>query len=100
MNSFVFVLVLALLAVVVMSAGIALSAWQARRRALDRWLIPYLRQSGKRRPARAGEPVHLLLCVADHFEPLQGNTAPAVARARVDAWAREYPRLFGGFRDS
>jgi hypothetical protein len=48
---------------------------------------------------RRGEPVHLLLCVADHYEPEWGDPPPAVADARVHRWIEHYPRLFGGFCD-
>jgi len=44
--------------------------------------------------------VHLLLCIADHFEPKRDGVSPAVARARVDRWIHDFPRLFGAFRDS
>jgi hypothetical protein len=65
-----------------------------------RWLLPYLSTPGRRRPPRPGEPVHVLLCVADHYEPQWGRPDPRTAQGRVDAWVREYPRLFDGFRDS
>src|SRR5439155_745264 len=80
-------------------AALALAAWLVRRRGLDRWLVPYVLAARKRR-ARPGEAVHLLLCVADHYEPGWGDAPPDVARARVERWLREYPERFGGFRDS
>ncbi len=80
--------------------GAGLTAWGLRRRGLDRWLLPYLLQAPKRRPPEAGRRVHVLLCVADHYEPDWGGPTPDVAQGRVDAWARNYPRLFGRFRDS
>jgi hypothetical protein len=48
--------------------------------------------------------VHVLFCIADHFEP-KGTGVPdevgrALARSRVDTWARRYPESFGSFRDS
>ncbi|HYT94847.1 MAG TPA: hypothetical protein VEL76_39385, partial [Gemmataceae bacterium] len=43
---------------------------------------------------------HLLLCIADHYEPNAGKVAPEVAQARVAHWVREYPRRLGHFRDS
>jgi hypothetical protein len=69
-----------------------------RARSLDRWLIPYLRQSG-RRSRRADGPVHALICVADHFEPRHG-AAEEVAVARVERWVHDYPERFEGFRDT
>jgi hypothetical protein len=80
--------------------GLAVVLWQVRRRHLDRWLVPYVCQLPRRRAPRRGEPIHVLLCIADHYEPKVGNPAPEVARARVERWRTEYPRLFGQFRDS
>ena len=82
-------------------AGVGLGGayWQARKRALDRWLPAYL-FGGHRRPRRPGEPVHVLLCVADHYEPKLGGAGPVQAAARVARWADEYPRRFARFRDS
>jgi hypothetical protein len=42
----------------------------------------------------------LLLCIADHFEPHTGGADDHQARARVERWTRDYPRLFGAFRDT
>ena len=66
----------------------------------DRWLGSYLREFPKRRPPRRDEEVHLLLCVADHYEPKQGRPDPEVSRRRVQRWVRDYARQFGRFRDS
>jgi hypothetical protein len=74
--------------------------WQVRSRHADRWLVGYLRHALRRRAPGAGDEVHLILCVADHYEPKYGKAAPDVARARVRRWVEDYPRLFGAFRDS
>ncbi len=79
---------------------LALLAWQVRKRHAERWLVPYLSQVSKRRGPRPGEPVHLLLCIADHYEPKHGNAPRELARARVERWLTEYPRQFSRFRDS
>jgi hypothetical protein len=71
-----------------------------RRRGLNRWIVPYMLQTRKRRSPRRGEPVHLFLCIADHYEPRWGNPPPELARERVGHWTRDYPRLFARFRDS
>src|SRR5215471_3485018 len=71
-----------------------------RRRNLDCWLGDYIRQIPKRRAPRPGHPVHVLLCIADHFEPQHGKVVPAVARSRINRWVNNYPRLFYRFRDS
>jgi hypothetical protein len=78
-------------------------AWgynKLRQRGLHRCVIPYILQSRRRRPVLAGEKVHLLLCVADHFEPQWGKASPACAQERMSNWVQRYPVLFGGFRDS
>jgi hypothetical protein len=82
------------------ASALGLVVDQARRRSLDRWIPSYLQEMAKRRAPQPGESVHLLLCIADHFEPKRDGVSPAVARARVDRWVHDYPRLFGAFRDS
>lgn len=71
-----------------------------KRRAMDRWLWSYLVQTHKRRSPRPGDPVHVLLCIADHYEPMGGRPGPDVARQRVETWTRRYPELFDRFRDA
>jgi len=71
-----------------------------RKRGMHRWLGSYLATRSKRRAPKPGEPVTLLLCVCDHFEPKLGGEPPDVARQRVKRWVEEYPKLFGNFRDS
>jgi hypothetical protein len=44
--------------------------------------------------------LHLLIAITDHFEPDAEGATPQQAAERVDRWVRQYPRLFGEFRDS
>ncbi len=83
----------------VLLAG-AVVVWQIRRRNMDRWLIPYLLQTPRRRPPAPTEDVHVLICIADHYEPKFQNPTAEVARERVRRWHDEYPRKLGGYRDS
>ena len=69
-------------------------------RDVDRWLGSYIQETFKRRLPRHGEEVHLLLCVADHYEPKQNRPAVEVSRGRVQRWVHDYPRQFGRFRDA
>ena len=85
------------LAAVIGAVGIV---WRMRQRGLDRWIVPYLLQAPRRRRPRANEEVHLILCLADHFEPKGGQASPEKAAARVERWVQDYPRQFGEFRDS
>ena len=71
-----------------------------RRRALDRWLPGYLASFRSRGIPDTSAPVHLLLCVADHYEPRLGGAKDHVAWQRVARWTGQYPRLFSEFRDS
>lgn len=82
------------------SSAAAFLWWQLRRRGMDRWLLPYLLEAPKRRPPGPADDVHVLLCVADHYEPRLDNASAEVARARVHQWLRHYPRRFGDLRDS
>jgi hypothetical protein len=71
-----------------------------RVRNADRWLATYVRESGRRSAPAPGQDVHLLICVADHYEPKYGDVPPEQAAARVRRWVEDYPRQFGRFRDS
>jgi hypothetical protein len=91
-----------LFATVVLLVVGGLAFRQLRRRGLDRWLPTYVRESDKRVLPARGKPeqVHVLLCIADHFEPRLGGVPSNVARERVERWVRDYPRVLGGIRDS
>jgi hypothetical protein len=51
-------------------------------------------------------PVHLIITLADHFEPssmpgfLEGYAPRDVQEKRLETWCREYPRNFDRFRDA
>lgn len=88
-------------------AGLACLAWGAllvRRRNAMIWLPALIRGNwaGRRqgRTARGIRPLHLLFCIADHFEPAHANATPDVQIQRVNEWVEEYPRIFGSFRDA
>jgi parallel beta-helix repeat protein len=76
------------------AAGIA-----AKKRNVHRWLMPYLASSLRPKIRRKGE-IHILLCVADHYEPQNGDVPHDRAMQRVTKWVEEYPLRFGKFRDS
>jgi hypothetical protein len=90
----------AILLLVIASIGAAVAAGRVRRRGLDRWLPQYVVTANSRRRPSRDEPVHVILCIADHYEPQHGKVDPARAASRVESWVREYPRLFEKFRDA
>lgn len=71
-----------------------------RRRGLDALAVHYFAQSGKCRPPSPQQDVHVLLCIADHYEPHEDNVADDMARRRVQRWLDDYPRQFARFRDA
>jgi hypothetical protein len=81
-----------------LATGAALRARSSlRRRGLSQCLWPLIRDSLR---VRSSRPVHVLLCIADHYEPLWGNPGEVVAHERVRNWVDRYPRLFSQLRDS
>jgi hypothetical protein len=89
-----------LIPVLPIAALVALAIWSDRRRYWSRWLVPYLRESRRRRPPDPDADIHVILCIADHYEPKADGADAAHGSRRVEHWRREYPRLLGGFRDS
>ena len=70
-----------------------------------RWLPVYGWQRLVRHVARA-RPVHLLIAVADHFEPAIVPLEPGTyadrseQERRLDRWCRDYPKRTGRWRDA
>ncbi|MGA3067266.1 MAG: right-handed parallel beta-helix repeat-containing protein [Tepidisphaeraceae bacterium] len=75
------------------------TAWAAHRRNVHRWLGPYLFQSLRPRLRRSKEK-HVLICIADHYEPQVGNVRTDRALERTRRWAEDYPLLLSKYRDS
>jgi hypothetical protein len=73
---------------------------KVRDKGVGPWLLNYAATPLRRRPRRPGEAAHVLLCLADHYEPKADNAPQELARQRVRNWAEQYPRRFGHFRDS
>ena len=71
-----------------------------RRRGTHLWMGSYIAARRSRSLPGAGDEVHVLLCVADHYEPKWGKAPPELAESRVRSWLENYPKLFGRFRDT
>ncbi|MBN1558303.1 MAG: hypothetical protein JW951_09175 [Lentisphaerae bacterium] len=68
-------------------------------RGADRWLPGYL-ASLARRPRETRVPRHLIIGIADHFEPFRGGPARCDARATVRRWTERYPASVSGLADA
>jgi len=67
---------------------------------LNPWTAAVLARAMLRGKAGSQGETHLLLAIADHYEPRSYGASEAVARARVARWVDDYPRLFDRFRDA
>ena len=70
-------------------------------KAADKWLWPYFR-SVFRRPYVSSGPVHIMLAICDHYEPLgpRAEKNSDIGDRRVERWLREWPELARQFKDA
>lgn len=68
-----------------------------RSRNMHLWIRDYL---FARRQRVSGEPVHVLFCFVDHYEPMWGKADYDTEVARVDRWCREYPAMASRHADA
>ena len=64
------------------------------------WILPYLKQRLLSLGRTGSRSVHILFCVADHFEPLWGGADAKLGEERVARWIEAYERIATGFADS
>lgn len=64
------------------------------------WGAGLLRASLEREPADPARPMHLYVCIADHFEPRWRKASLDEERRRVARWVDEYPALAARHADS
>jgi hypothetical protein len=83
-------------------SGIVHRANQARH--VLGWLPGYGMQRLARGRSRAQRPLHVVIALADHFEPAHqpaGGFAPlAEQERRLERWCRLYPEVMDGWRDA
>ena len=71
------------------------------QKGLKYWLPHYLWQRFMpREKTDPSQPIHLCLCVVDHFEPFNGNVDYKTALERVKVWRRKYPEFADRHRDA
>lgn len=64
------------------------------------WLPSYIMSkfSAKERPVK-GNPIHVVFCIVDHFEPGLNNASFATMKKRVSSWVANYPEIADRHRD-
>lgn len=71
-----------------------------------RWLPAYSYQRWTRSSQNGDSPRHLVIALADHFEPTIMPESPSEhaditeQQRRIDEWCREYPKAFDAWRDA
>lgn len=66
-------------------------------RAADKWLLPWLRRHPEN--PDPGQPIDVMLCVCDHFEPFHRSDRDGALR-RMDEWQEKFTRLTARFKDT
>ncbi len=65
------------------------------------WLAPYIAgRLGSFASNSVQRPVHVMFCMADHFEPAWRGAGQAEQERRVLRWQNNYPEIARKFRDS
>ena len=75
---------------------------------LDIWLPGYMKQRKERKTGgHTGLPVHVMFCIADHFEPCWGFSTRSfgarsntIGNKRVETWLERYPIMARRHADS
>lgn len=70
-------------------------------RSLEIWIGSYLRDSLWKKRGVKTKPLHIIFCIADHFEPVSyGRSTVERERKRMLAWTEGYPKLAARHWDS
>ena len=71
-------------------------------KAADKWLLPYLNRSLKRKLNTSPTETHVMLAICDHYEPLSPHAAQSIetGKARVARWLKEWPEVSQAHVDS
>jgi hypothetical protein len=75
--------------------------FQINKKNLGIWIGSYIWQRIEGRPKiRDKEPIHIIFCTVDHFEPIQKLSTKEEERERMKAWIEGYPKLASKHMDS
>lgn len=66
------------------------------------WLPGYISQSVRNITGtkKYSGPMHIIFCIADHFEPYWNDADDETASNRVDTWVKNYPQVASQFIDA
>jgi len=65
------------------------------------WLPSYIKQHLTQKNGFAqNRPLHIIFCIADHFEPRWGNVGIEKETERVDTWLDKYSSTINGHHDA
>lgn len=92
-------LLITLILIFVLGTGLS-EVWRLiQSKHLHLWLASYIKRRNSR-PSQMSEPIHILFCLADHFEPAWGKCRLEVQLERVKQWCENYPRIALAHKDS
>jgi hypothetical protein len=75
--------------------------WAGTRKHVWIWVGGYLWRRMKGRPRlEAGEPIQIVFCMVDHFEPIQKGSGALEEKERLKAWIEGYPKFADKHTDS
>ncbi|WP_164084657.1 hypothetical protein [Alteromonas flava] len=72
---------------------LALFIVAVKKKNMDSWLWPYVKQSLFASQPKVDGTKHVLFCFVDHFEPQWKNDSIELERERVDRWYSLYPEM-------
>jgi hypothetical protein len=71
------------------------------KKKMQYWIVSDIKRGIVRRFSRKPkEPIHIIFCFVDHFEPGNGCADIEEQTRRVDAWVERYPELASRHQDS
>lgn len=77
---------------------------EIRRKNVFNWLGSYLKRRWGQRSLSGvrgcSEPIHVIFCVVDHFEPISEGSTREQEHARMHDWVSRYPVIAGRHHDS
>ena len=82
--------------------GAVVAVWLLlRQRNMDQWIRGHIfPDKSKTRIDWRTQPVDVFIAVCDHYEPEWNKPDFATSLSRVERWVKEYPEVYGRFRDS